>query len=436
MTFKNFTPVRIIILFLIISTVSLLLNPTLVKKIFESPEPVRIYFADHISQAYAEVIKKFNEENKGKIEVIPIHVAFEKFTTNERKEILSRNLRGNDVIDIFAVDLIWIENFSKWGTDLTEFFNENSYLQLNSKVVDACKVNGMLAAIPINIDAGIMYYRKDILRKLPDYEMISKKLLNSVTWEEFIRLSERKELQGHPFYIFPADDYEGLVCSYFEILNQLERGTGILDFNPESVNSVKAIEFISNLVNHYKISPPDVVNLRELSGFEYFINHDAVFLKGWPSLINDSTTDFYLNQKQAEIDVMPLPHIAGSDPSTILGGWPLMISKYSKHKKEAWEFIKFLLREDIQKKIYIMRKQIPVNMKLLADADFVKSHPEITLLIEAVNKGSFRPFRKDYSAVSEILSKNIYLAIKQKQTPHRAAKNTALKMNSNDLIFR
>jgi multiple sugar transport system substrate-binding protein len=33
----------------------------------------------------------FNSRNKGRIEVVPVNLPFEKFTTNERKELLARS---------------------------------------------------------------------------------------------------------------------------------------------------------------------------------------------------------------------------------------------------------------------------------------------------------------------------------------------------------
>lgn len=77
--------------------------------------PARIYFADNISIAHEALIKRFNETYRGEIEVIPVNLPFSKFSTNERKELLARSLRSkSDLIDVFAVDLIWVPRFAKW----------------------------------------------------------------------------------------------------------------------------------------------------------------------------------------------------------------------------------------------------------------------------------------------------------------------------------
>ena len=53
----------------------------------------KIYYADNISTAHQELIDRFNEEHAGKIEVVPVNLPFSKFSTNERKELLTRAFR-------------------------------------------------------------------------------------------------------------------------------------------------------------------------------------------------------------------------------------------------------------------------------------------------------------------------------------------------------
>src|SRR3989304_9804646 len=85
-----------------------------------------IYFVDHISSAHQKVINRFNEKYKGSIKVETINLSFEKFSTNERKELLARYLRSkNDRIDIFSIDQIWVPRFAKWGVPLDKFFKDD-----------------------------------------------------------------------------------------------------------------------------------------------------------------------------------------------------------------------------------------------------------------------------------------------------------------------
>ena len=93
----------------------------------EASQPVQVYFADHISLAHELVIQKFNEKYKGLIEVIPVNLPFNKFSTNERKELLARSLRSkSDRLDLYSVDQIWVPRFAKWSEPLDEYFPQRS----------------------------------------------------------------------------------------------------------------------------------------------------------------------------------------------------------------------------------------------------------------------------------------------------------------------
>ncbi len=83
-----------------------------------------IYFVDHISSAHQKVIDLFNEKNKGSLRVETINLSFDKFSTNERKELLARYLRSkNNRIDIFSVDQIWVPRFARWGVPIQQFLD-------------------------------------------------------------------------------------------------------------------------------------------------------------------------------------------------------------------------------------------------------------------------------------------------------------------------
>ena len=101
--------------FIIIGTLTILVYLFIKRTAPAADIPARIYFADNISVAHEALIKRFNEIYRGEIEVIPVNLPFSKFSTNERKELLVRSLRSkSDLIDVLAVDLIWVPRFAKW----------------------------------------------------------------------------------------------------------------------------------------------------------------------------------------------------------------------------------------------------------------------------------------------------------------------------------
>ena len=85
-----------------------------------------IYYADMITAAHRILINKYNKLNEGKVKVIPIDFPNFDFSTNERKEMLARLLRGKgDGIDVFAVDVVWMQRFAKWSEPLNNYFTKD-----------------------------------------------------------------------------------------------------------------------------------------------------------------------------------------------------------------------------------------------------------------------------------------------------------------------
>jgi multiple sugar transport system substrate-binding protein len=151
---------------------------------FQENDVQKVYFADHISPAHEAVIKRFNQLHQGRIEVIPVNLPFSKFTTNERKELLARSLRSkSDRLDVFSVDYIWTTRFAKWSEPLDDHFSEKDKANILSPTLQSCLSENKLVAMPLYIDIGMMYYRKDFLAKLPDAKQIEERLQNSISWE-------------------------------------------------------------------------------------------------------------------------------------------------------------------------------------------------------------------------------------------------------------
>jgi len=80
-----------------------------------------------------------------------------------------------------------------------------------------------LVSIPFYADVALMFYRDDLLEKVQDAEEFRKELSSSITWERFIDLQMKVDAANgrvnKPFYLFQADAYEGLMCSFTELMS-------------------------------------------------------------------------------------------------------------------------------------------------------------------------------------------------------------------------
>jgi len=406
----------------------------------ENAMETKVYYVDNISVPHQEIIDRFNQMYAGKIKIIPINLPFTKFSTNERKELLTRALRSkSNQIDLFTVDVIWVPRFARWCQPLDNYFTAKERSQLINHVMNSCYYNDRFYAIPLYTDISLMYYRSDIINRLPEAEEIEKKIARSLTWQEFIDLHKKMKNYGitSPYYIFSADNFEGLTCSFLEgvtdIKNQIFFEDSInLNF-PEVENS---LQMLVDLVETYKMSPPEVLNFDEQQGYEYALENDAVFIRGWPGLLNQQYTILEYGPKLKHIKKAPLPHLAGSTPSLLYGGWNFMISKYSSKKEEALTFIRFALQEENQKLLFEKGGYIPVNKTVYDDSTFIQEHQELDNYWQLLQYGVHRPYLVNYTRISDILSYYIHLAIKKDMSAREVIEAIEHSINSQQTIFK
>ncbi len=406
--------------------------------IFQHSTVSKVYFADHISPAHKAVIELFNRKHAGRIEVIPVDLTFSKFSTNERKELLARSLRSkSDRLDIFSVDYIWTPRFAKWCEDLNPYFPDEAQKKIIPPAIRSCVHNNRLVAMPLYIDIGVMYYRTDIIDRLPNAEEIDRKLQGSIGWDELLKLRSSLNYGKKPFYIFQANDYEGLICNYFEIINSLQPGffsANRIDLRSDVAK--RSLQYLVDLVHTQQVSPLRVTEFDENKSYEFMLDSDAVFVRGWPNFVENFRKIYSDTSKFRSIGRAALPHFPGKQPTSVYGGWNLMVSKFSTKKEAAIEFIRFLQTEESQKMMFEMGGYIPVNSGIYRDTAYMDLHPDLGYYKGLVDRGFHRPFIEDYTRISDIISYFIHRAIKKEITVDEALDRASAMIDSKALLIR
>jgi len=111
-----------------------------------------------------------------------------------------------------------------------------------------------------------------------------------------------------------------------------------------------------------------------------------------------------------------------------------MISRFSRYKKEAIEFVKFMHQEENQKTLFEVSGYLPVLESIYGDSSYVAEYPELRFYRRWFRYGVHRPYTENYTRISDILSYYIHLAIRGEWTPAAALK-TAQEIISTHQIF-
>jgi multiple sugar transport system substrate-binding protein len=435
---KNTSIVTLVVVVTVLTvTLWYVLSPSLISSSATS-QATRVYFADRISDAHRLAINRFNQIHRGSIEVVPVDLPFDKFTTNERKELLARSLRSkSDKLDVFAVDLIWVRRFARWCEPLDSSFKSGDREKIIPVALQSCLYDTSLVSMPLYIDIGLMYYRQDILDRLPEARSIESDLERSISWPEFMRLRDRLKYRGKPYYVFQGNDYEGLVCNYLELVRGKDPSflsQNRIDLQSPAARS--ALELLVDLVHKDRMSPAEVSEFDENLSYEYMLNNDAVFVRGWPNFVETFRKSYRDSAKLASIRKSALPHFPGQPPTSVIGGWNLMLSKYSTRKAAALEFIRFVQTKEAQQLLYETEGFLPVTKDIYQDSVYMRSHPDLAYYYTLLQHGFHRPAMVDYTRISDIVSYYVHRAIRKELTVPEALRGASEMINSNKVLIK
>src|SRR5262249_44851373 len=136
--------------------------------------------------------------------------------------------------------------------------------------------------LPWFIDAGVLYFRKDLLQKYG--ETPPRTWLELTRIAEKIQTAERKAGNSRFWgFVFQGRAYEGLTCNALEWI-QSWGGGGIVGesgkITVENPQVAKALELATSWID--RITPRGVLNYTEEEARGVFQSGDAVFLRNWP----------------------------------------------------------------------------------------------------------------------------------------------------------
>ncbi len=342
--------------------------------------------------------------------------------TNTREDMYTTSfMAGESTYDMAYADLIWVPKFAAagWIIPLGDRLTPYEIAQFLPGDIAGGMYQGKLYRIPSQSDAGMLYYRKDLLEEA-GFEP-------PITWNDLVEQAQK--LQNPPDlwgFVWQGNQYEGLICDYLELLwgagGELldAEGNVVLD---QGTAAVEALQFMYDVINTYKISPPGVTTYQEEESRHVFHNGQAVFHRNWPYV-------WTLAQKEdspikGKVGITPMVHKEGFRSAATQGGWGWTISKFSKHQEEAWEWIKFATSYESQKILHFYNGYIPTRHALFADPDILKESPHYPALWRVQINARTRPQHPQYAQISDILQRNLHAGLTGTIKPEEAIKRAA-----------
>lgn len=292
-------------------------------------------------------------------------------------------------IDLYQIDVIWPGILAEHMIDLAPYIGDaiNDHFPA---IVQNNTVNGQLVAIPWFTDAGLLYYRTDLLEKY-GYDA------PPATWAELeemaatIQEGERAEGNaGFWGYVWQGNAYEGLTCDAIEWQASEGGGTIISPEGEIQVNNeatIAAIERAAGWVG--TISPDGVVGYQEEDARNTWQQGNAAFMRNWPYAYSLGNADD--SPIKGLFDVSPLPAGESGNPAAALGGWQLAVSKYSANPDAAAALAVWLTGPEVQKLRAINASLNPTIQSLYEDPEVLEASPFFGSLYDVFINATPRP---------------------------------------------
>ena len=292
-------------------------------------------------------------------------------------------------IDVIVVDVVWPGVIKDHLLDLKPY-SKGAEKDHFPAIVANNTVDGKLLGMPWYTDAGLLFYRKDLLEKYG--------LKPPGTWDELAaaakKVQDGQRAAGSPDFqglVFQGKAYEALTCNALEWVYSHGGGTIVDakgDITINNPNAVKALETAASWIG--SIAPTGVLNYAEEDARGVFQNGNAMFMRNWPyAWALSQTADSPIKGK---VGVIPLPQGgAGGKHAATLGGWQLAVSKYSKVPAAAADLVMFMTSEAIEKERAIKGSYNPTRPALYKDKDVLEANPFMGPLYDVFTSAVARP---------------------------------------------
>lgn len=330
--------------------------------------------------------------------------------SDQRKQGLAISLEAKQPNpDVFLMDIIWIKQFidSNWLEPLDPYIQRHSFstAPFFAKILNLVdKSNDTLYALPVFLDIGVLYYRTDLLQE-NGFQGPPQ------TWDDLrkdaqkIQRQQRQKNSNFNGYVWQGAQYEGLVCNFLEFM--ASNGGGILKngrIDLTQPENVEALQFMHDLIYKYRISPLNIyTEMKEEEVRRAFQRGNALFERNWLYAWNLHQSDD--SQVKGKVGMAALPHFAGGELASALGGWHIGISPYSDVKDEAWKLVQFILSYESQKKIVLNLGWYPGRKDIYEDAEVANKLHNVQLLQKIFAHAVPRPNLAYYTEVSEVIQR-------------------------------
>jgi multiple sugar transport system substrate-binding protein len=312
--------------------------------------------------------------------------------------------------DVMRIDMY---NFPKLATrdyflDLTELakkdptFKESDFFPT---AISEARLTGKLQGMNVLGGGHTMYYNKSLFKQagLADPFELSKK--GEWTYDRFLEAAQKitKFEDGRPVrYGYLVPSWPGpvpFVWGFGGDFLTADKKKSLID-SPETI---KAYQFLSDLIWKYKVSPTPAQGANGAFTFE----------SGKVGMISEfmgMTPRFRKVIKNFEWDVCPIP-TGPVNGNTFVKGNLLVIANHTKQPDAAWRFVRYMTSESTELNLYAkIRRAFPSRKSVAYSKEFLKPTEapfQVGVFTNSIEKAKPLPINDRWGEWTQILNSEV-----------------------------
>lgn len=306
-------------------------------------------------------------------------------------------------VDIFSLDVPWLAEFADRGFIREMPVSEGELDGFLARPLETCRWGGKLWALPYYTNAGLLYYRSDLMNEL-EQPTGWPQLRNEIT-QAFATLPEDKRPAAG--YAGQLADYEGLTVNALEAI--WAAGGDVVDRNGNvTIDSPEAREGLRRLAVGLAETNPQIIDrdartYHEAETTEAFGQGRLLFMRNWPLALRDLDTS--TEPGTISYDVVPLP-----GPS-VLGGQNLAIASSTDQPKAAKALIQFLTEPRSQQILFERGGFAATREIVYHDRGVRQRYPYAQTLLSALRVARPRPVTPHYAQFTKVFREGVNEAL-------------------------
>lgn len=332
-------------------------------------------------------------------------------------------------IDVYTIDVVWPGQLARELIDLSPYVSPQRRAEYVPALIANDTVDGRLVALPWFADAGVLFYRRDLLDK---YHLDVPQSWAALTHAAGV-IQQGERAAGHTRfwgYVWQGRAYEGLTCNALEWIDSYGGGTIVAPSGRVTIDNPRAAAALAMARGWVgTISPEGVLNASEEEARGIFQSGQAAFMRNWPyawALAQGAGSPV-----RGKVGVARLPAGPGGRHAATLGGWQLAVSKFSAHKRAAADLVLYLTSRAEQKRRAIAYTFNPTMPSLFHDPEVLAAAPFLARLQPSFATAVARPsavVKRRYNEVSAAFWTSVHAVLAGEARPGPALHRLSLTL--------